>query len=46
MTAAGLPVGLQIVSRRFNALAVQQAAAAFAEAVPMHRQRPALGSAA
>ncbi|MBN8939193.1 MAG: amidase [Rhizobiales bacterium] len=42
MTQAGLPVGLQIVSRRFNDLGVLQAAAAFEEAVPMHRQRPAL----
>uniref|UniRef100_UPI001EF950FE amidase family protein n=1 Tax=Stenotrophomonas maltophilia TaxID=40324 RepID=UPI001EF950FE len=42
MTRAGLPVGLQIVSRRFNDLGVLQAAAAFEEAVPMHRQRPAL----
>lgn len=46
LTAAGLPVGLQIVSRRFNDLAVLQAAAAFEEAVPMHRQRPALAPAA
>ena len=38
MTAAGLPVGLQIVSRRFNDLEVLQAAAAFEEAVPMQRQ--------
>lgn len=40
MTAAGLPVGLQIVSRRFNDLEVLQAAAAFEEAVPMHHRRP------
>lgn len=46
MTRAGLPVGLQIVSRRFNDLGVLQAAAAFEEAVPMHRQRPALATAA
>jgi aspartyl-tRNA(Asn)/glutamyl-tRNA(Gln) amidotransferase subunit A len=44
MTAAGLPVGLQIVSRRFNDLGVLQAAAAFEEAVPMHRQRPPVSS--
>ncbi|MGL4287838.1 MAG: amidase [Phreatobacter sp.] len=46
MTRAGLPVGLQIVSRRFNDLGVLQAAAAFEEAVPMHRQRPVLARAA
>ena len=40
LTAAGLPVGLQIVSRRFNDLGVLQAAAVFEEAVPFHRQRP------
>ncbi|MDA9534096.1 hypothetical protein ACM42_37545 [Bradyrhizobium sp. CCBAU 25338] len=43
MTPAGLPVGLQIVSRRFNDLEVLQAAAAFEEAVPMWRQRPIIG---
>ncbi|MBO4223876.1 amidase [Bradyrhizobium neotropicale] len=46
MTAAGLPVGLQIVSRRFNDLGVLQAAAAFQEALPMQRQRPPIGPAA
>jgi aspartyl-tRNA(Asn)/glutamyl-tRNA(Gln) amidotransferase subunit A len=43
MTAAGLPVGLQIVGRRFNDLGVLQAAAAFEEAVPMQQQRPKIG---
>jgi len=43
MTSAGLPVGLQIVSRRFNDLGVLQAAAAFEDAVPMWRQRPIIG---
>ena len=46
MTVAGLPVGLQIVSRRFDDLAVLQAAAAFEEAVPMHHHRPTLVPAA
>jgi aspartyl-tRNA(Asn)/glutamyl-tRNA(Gln) amidotransferase subunit A len=44
MTAAGLPVGLQIVGRRFDDLGVLQAAAAFEEAVPMHIQRPAIAA--
>ncbi len=46
MTAAGLPVGLQIVSRRFNDLGVLQAAASFQEALPMQRQRPPIEPAA
>ena len=41
-TAAGLPVGLQIVGRRFADLTVLQAAAAFEEARPWSRQRPRL----
>jgi aspartyl-tRNA(Asn)/glutamyl-tRNA(Gln) amidotransferase subunit A len=40
ITSAGLPVGLQIVSRRFNDLGVLQAAAAFEEAMPIAQQRP------
>ena len=41
-TAAGLPVGLQIVSRRFNDLGVLQAAAAFEAAAPWADRRPDL----
>ena len=41
-TAAGLPVGLQIVGRRFDDLAVLQAAAAFEAAQPWADRRPAL----
>lgn len=42
-TAAGLPVGLQIVGRRFDDRGVLQAAAAFEEAQPWADKRPALG---
>jgi aspartyl-tRNA(Asn)/glutamyl-tRNA(Gln) amidotransferase subunit A len=41
-TAEGLPVGLQIVGRRFDDLGVLQAAAAFEEVQPWADQRPAL----
>lgn len=40
MTRAGLPVGLQIVSRRFDDLGVLQAAAAFEAAMPWRQRRP------
>jgi aspartyl-tRNA(Asn)/glutamyl-tRNA(Gln) amidotransferase subunit A len=39
-TGSGLPVGLQIVGRRFDDLGVLQAAAAFEEAQPWADQRP------
>lgn len=42
-TPAGLPVGLQIVGRRFDDLTVLQAAAAFEQARPWAGRRPALG---
>jgi aspartyl-tRNA(Asn)/glutamyl-tRNA(Gln) amidotransferase subunit A len=42
-TAAGLPVGLQIVGRRFDDLGVLQAAAAFEQAEPWADKRPTLG---
>ena len=41
-TPAGLPVGLQIVGRRFADLAVLQASAAFEAARPWAARRPAL----
>ena len=41
-TGDGLPVGLQIVGRRFDDLGVLQAAAAFEEAQPWADRRPAL----
>lgn len=41
-TAEGLPVGLQIVGRRFDDLGVLQAAAAFEQAQPWAGKRPAL----
>jgi aspartyl-tRNA(Asn)/glutamyl-tRNA(Gln) amidotransferase subunit A len=40
-TASGLPVGLQIVGRRFDDLGVLQAAAAFEQARPWAQHRPA-----
>lgn len=46
MTRDGLPVGLQIVGRRFDDLGVLQAAAAFEEAVPLHERRPLIAAAA
>jgi aspartyl-tRNA(Asn)/glutamyl-tRNA(Gln) amidotransferase subunit A len=42
-TGAGLPVGLQIVGRRFADLAVLQASAAFERARPWAAHRPRLG---
>ena len=41
-TPAGLPVGLQIVGRRFDDLGVLQASAAFEEARPWAQHRPPL----
>ncbi len=41
-TGAGLPVGLQIVGRRFDDLGVLQAAAAFEQALPWANRRPVL----
>jgi aspartyl-tRNA(Asn)/glutamyl-tRNA(Gln) amidotransferase subunit A len=41
-TPAGLPVGLQIVGRRFDDLRVLQASAAFEEARPWAHLRPPL----
>jgi aspartyl-tRNA(Asn)/glutamyl-tRNA(Gln) amidotransferase subunit A len=42
-TATGLPVGLQIVGRRFADLTVLQASAAFEAARPWAQRRPDLG---
>lgn len=42
-TSEGLPVGLQIVGRRFDDLGVLQAAAAFEEIQPWADKRPKLG---
>jgi aspartyl-tRNA(Asn)/glutamyl-tRNA(Gln) amidotransferase subunit A len=42
-TPAGLPVGLQIVGRRFDDLGVLQASAAFELARPWASRRPAIG---
>ncbi len=42
-TAEGLPVGLQVVGRRFDDLGVLQAAAAFEAVQPWADKRPALG---
>jgi aspartyl-tRNA(Asn)/glutamyl-tRNA(Gln) amidotransferase subunit A len=44
-TPVGLPVGLQIVGRRFADLTVLQASAAFEEARPWAVKRPSLGGA-
>jgi len=41
-TAAGLPVGMQIVGRRFDDLGVLQASAAFEAALPWADRRPPL----
>jgi aspartyl-tRNA(Asn)/glutamyl-tRNA(Gln) amidotransferase subunit A len=41
-TAAGLPVGLQVVGRRFADLTVLQASAAFEKARPWAERRPAI----
>ena len=46
MTRAGLPVGLQIVGRRFDDLGVLQAAAAFEAAKPWRQLRPQVAAAA
>jgi len=46
MTRAGLPVGLQIVGRRFDDLGVLRAAAAFEAAMPWRQLRPQIASAA
>jgi len=43
VTPGGLPVGLQIVGRRFADLTVLQASAAFEAARPWAHRRPALG---
>jgi len=40
LTPSGLPVGLQIVGRRFADLTVLQASAAFEAARPWHGLRP------
>ncbi len=42
-TKEGLPVGLQIVGRRFDDLAVLRAAAAFEQALPWADRKPPLG---
>ncbi len=42
-TAEGLPVGLQIVGKRFDDLGVLQASAAFEQAQPWAHKRPPLG---
>ena len=42
-TTDGLPVGLQIVGRRFDDLGVLQASAAFEQAQPWAGKRPSLG---
>jgi Asp-tRNA(Asn)/Glu-tRNA(Gln) amidotransferase A subunit family amidase len=41
-TKAGLPIGLQIVGRRFDDVTVLRASAAFESARPWARRRPAL----
>src|SRR6476619_294414 len=41
-TAEGLPVGLQIVGKRFDDLGVLQASAAFEQIQPWAAKRPAL----
>ena len=43
-TSEGLPVGLQIVARRFDDLGVLQASAAFEAARPWAQHRPVVGS--
>ena len=42
-TAAGLPVGMQIVGKRFDDLGVFQASRAFEKALPWADKRPPLG---
>jgi aspartyl-tRNA(Asn)/glutamyl-tRNA(Gln) amidotransferase subunit A len=41
-TKAGLPVGMQIVGRRFDDLGVLQASAAFEQVRPWAQHRPPL----
>lgn len=41
-TSTGLPVGLQIVGKRFDDLGVLQLAAAFEAAMPLHHKRPVI----
>jgi len=43
-TAGGLPVGLQLVGRRFDEATVLRAAHAFEQAAGISSARPALGS--
>jgi len=43
MTSSGLPVGLQIVGRRFADRTVLAASAAFEAARPWAERRPAIG---
>jgi len=43
-TPAGLPVGLQIVGKRFDDLGVLQAAAAYEGIHPVYLQRPTFDS--
>ena len=42
-TKAGLPIGLQIIGRRFDDVTVLRASAAFEEARPWAQRRPAIG---
>jgi len=42
-TKAGLPIGLQIIGRRFDDVTVLRASAAFEAARPWAQQRPAIG---
>ncbi len=42
-TTDGLPVGLQIVGRRFDDVSVLQASAAFEQAAPWADNRPTVG---
>lgn len=42
--SAGLPIGLQVVGRRFDDLGVLQASAAFEAALPIHKTRPTFES--
>jgi aspartyl-tRNA(Asn)/glutamyl-tRNA(Gln) amidotransferase subunit A len=42
-TKAGLPIGLQIVGRRYDDVTVLRASAAFERAHPWARHRPAIG---
>ena len=42
-TKAGLPIGLQIIGRRFDDVTVLRASAAFEAARPWAQQRPGIG---